>query len=255
VAKFSEVARALESSRWRMPCHQGAPAAFRGSFSGHTWQNAPRLLFLLKAAHALTGEEHWNALYQTLVRETGGSPARSRLEICADGMVFHRPDRRESWTGASSAIALRGLWEMEKDHQMRDAYARGLAASLAMAMGGVPLSAEFNNDSHAAFLSDWRILNEWWRPQASEAEAVAVAERQSRELGRLSPRRYEEFTHVREPLFAAWVATMCPDPALVGPCQPAILATLAHYDYTRLYYSQFFPAEAAWYRLSEPARQ
>jgi hypothetical protein len=234
-----------------MPCNEGAPAAFRGSFAGHTWQNAPRLLFLLKAAHALTGEGRWNDLYQELARETGGDPARSRVRICAEGMVFHQPGRRESWTGASSAIALRGLWELEKDDQMRDAYARGLAAGLAMAMGGVPLSAKFDNGSHAAFLSDWRVLNEWWKPQSSEAEAVAVAERQAKELSRLSPRRYEEFTYVREPLFAAWVATLCPDSALLEPCRPAIVAALAHYDFTRLYYSQFFPAEAAWYRLME----
>jgi hypothetical protein len=54
---------------------------------------------------------------------------------------------------------------------------------------------------------------------------------------------------MREPIFAAWVVTLCPDAAVVAPHREAILTTLAYYDYTRLRYSQFFPVEAAWYRL------
>ncbi len=253
VAKFVEVARVLESSGWRMPCNEGAPSPYRGTFAGHSWQHAPRLLFLLKATHALTGDAHWDELYRAAVAERGGDPARTRAEICAAGMVFHNAKWRASWTGASSVIALRGLWELETDAELRAAYAQGLAASAAMAAPGVPLALKFDNASQAAFLHDWRVLNEWWQPQASEAEAVEVAERQSKELGRLSPRRYAEFVHMREPLFAAWVVTLCPDAAVVGAQREAILTTLAHYDYAKLNYSQFFPAEAAWYRLQAHA--
>jgi hypothetical protein len=249
VAKFVEVARVLESTGWRMPCNTGAPSAFRGTFAGHSWQHAPRLLFLLKAAHELTGDAHWEKLYRKAVVERGGEPAQTRPQICEQGMVFHNPKWRESWTGASSATALRGLWEMETDPELKGAYERGLVASARLAAEGVPLAAKFDNHSKAAFLHDWRVLNEWWQPQASEAEAVAVAERQSKELGKRSPRRYEEFAFVREPVFAAWVTTLCPVRAAVIPHRDAILTTLAHYDYTRLNYSQFFPAEAAWFRL------
>jgi hypothetical protein len=255
VKKFAEVARVLESSQWRMPCNEGAPSAFRGTFAGHTWQHAPRLLFLLKAAHQLTGDEKWNGLYLKMAHETGGIPERTRVQICADGMVYHHPNRRESWTGASSVIALRALWEMEKAETLREAYARGLAASAKVAAGGVPLSDKFSNESKSAFLSDWRVFNEWWQPQRSEAEAVAVAQRQSKEFNRLSPRRYEEFTFVREPAFAAWIVTMCPDRSVVLAEKDAILKTLGHYDYARLNYSQFFPVEAAWYRLAEATRE
>ncbi len=59
----------------------------------------------------------------------------------------------------------------------------------------------------------------------------------------------QEFVSVREPVFAAWVMTLCPDRTLVLPHREAILKVLAHYRYDRLYYSQFFPAEAAWFRL------
>lgn len=249
VQRFAEVARVLESTGWRMPCNDGAPSPFRGTFAGHSWEHAPRLLFLLKAAHQLTGDAHWDELYRKALREPGGEPPTTRLEICERGMIFHSTKWRESWTGASGVIALRGLWELETDPEVRTAYERGLAASLRLAADGIALCRKFDNESRAAFLHDWRVLNEWWQPQASEAEAVAVAERQSKELGRLSPRRYPEFVHVREPLFAAWVVTLCPDRTLVEPHRAAILEALGHYRYERLYYSQFFPAEAAWYRL------
>jgi hypothetical protein len=93
------------------------------------------------------------------------------------------------------------------------------------------------------------MLNLWWKPQSSEADAVAVAERQARELGRLSPRRAPEFNIVRESLFSAWIVTLCPERTLVEPHRAAILAAIKHFDYKRLYYSQFFPAESAAYRL------
>ncbi len=247
IAQFSEVATVIEANGWKLPCNEGAPSPFRGSFAAHSWQCAPRLLFLLKAAHALTGDEHWAERYREAAREVGGPSGRTRVQICASGMVFHNPQWRESWTGASSVITLRGLWEMETDPAWKQSYADGLAASLKVAADGVPLATKFDNESSAAFLHDWRKLNEWWQPQSSEAEALAVAERESKELGRLSPRRYEEFVYMREPIFAAWVVTLCPDRALVEPHRGAILDTLAHYDYTRIRYSQFFPAEAAWF--------
>jgi len=240
VQKFMEIAHVLESTAWRMPC-AGPQAPFRGSFAQMTWEGAPRLLFLLKAAHALSGDKHWSDLYAAHVKE--------RVEICAAGMVFHKPPRRESWTGASGVIALRGLWELEQDGALKAAYARGLAASVKMAADGVPLAAKYDNENQQRALLDWRELNAWWRPQHSEEEAVEVAQVQSKELGARSPRRYQEFTFVREPAFAAWVVTLCPDRAEVEPHAAAILATLAHYRYERLYYSQFFPVEAAWWRL------
>jgi hypothetical protein len=138
---------------------------------------------------------------------------------------------------------------METNPEYLHAYTDGLAASLKLAAEGVKLAFQFDNDATQPCLLNWRTLNLWWQPQHSEAEAVGVAEREAKELGRLSPRRYPEFTQVREPLFAAWIVTLCPDKTLVEPHRLPILAAIEHFDYTKLYYSQFFPAEAAAYRL------
>jgi hypothetical protein len=160
---------------------------------------------------------------------------------------------RHSWTCASGIVCLRGLWEMEDNPKYLRAYTQGLAASVALAAEGIPLALQFDNDFLAPCLIDWRQLNAWWQPQHTEAEAVAVAEREARELGRLSPRRSPEFNLVRESLFASWIVTLCPDRTLVEPHREAILAAIQHFDYRRLYYSQFFPAEAAAYRLQSLA--
>jgi len=248
VAKMTEVALALAGAGWLMPCNTGAPAPFRGSFGSYTWEGAPRLLFVLKAMHDLTHDKRWLELYEKAAQDRGGAPPVSRLEICAKGMQFHGPSR-QSWTGASSVVCLRALWEMETNPEYLHAYTDGLSASLALAADGLPLAAKFDNDATQPCLLNWRTLNLWWQPQHSEAEAVGVAERQAKELGRLSPRRYPEFTYVREPLFAAWIVTLCPNRALVEPHRAAILEAIQHFDYKRLYYSQFFAAEAAAYRL------
>lgn len=249
VDRFLEIVRVMEASKWLMPCNVGAPSPFRGGCGQFNWEGAPRLLFILKAAHDLTGDAHWDQLYRQLSVEPGGDPKTTRLEICEKGMVFHNPKWRECWTGVSGVAPLRGLWEMETDPKLRELYAKGLRISAEMAIPGIELAKKFNVNSQQAFLSDWRVLNEWWRPQHSEAEAVEVANLQSKELGKRSPQRYQEFVYMREPLFAAWVTTLCPDRAVVEPHRAAILETLAHYRYDKIYFSQFFPAEAAWFRL------
>lgn len=248
IAKMRDVAEVLAGNGWLMPCNDGAPSKFRGGFKSVRWEDAPRLLFLLKAMHHLTGEEKWAELYHKLGQEKDEKMGITRLDVCATGMVFQEKSRH-SWTCAGGVACLRAMWEMETDTVLRDVYAKGLAASVMLAAEGLPLAQKFDNNTQAAFLSDWRVLNQWWQPQHSEADAVAVANAEAKQLGPLSPRRYQEFTWVREPVFAAWIVTLCPERTVVTPHREAIEATLAHYDYSRLFYSQFFPAEAAWNRL------
>ncbi|MEZ0385422.1 MAG: hypothetical protein ACAI34_00040 [Verrucomicrobium sp.] len=250
IDKMAQVANALAASGWKMPCNPPAPSPFRGTYAPFTWEAAPRLLFLCKVMNHLTGDPEWAKQYQTLAQEVGGDPALSRLQICEAGMHFHGKSR-ESWTGASGVSVLRGLWELEKDPAMKDAYARGLRASAELAAGGVVLHEKYNVDAPQKFFDDWRALNEWWRPQHSEQEAVDVAIVQVKELGKRSPQRYQEHTYVREPAFAAWIVTLCPDKAFVESQRDGILAMLSHYRFNELYYSQFFPVEMAWYRLRD----
>jgi len=248
-ARLIEVALAIEQSQWMMPCNEGAPSPTRGSFAGVGWEHAPRLLFVMKLMHELTDDAAWQQKYLAALEERNPKTQKNRLDVCRDGMLFEH-EKRHSWTCASGVICLRALWEMEKDPQLKKAYHDGLVAGARLAATSLFLHKDFDPQALQKFQGDWRVLNQWWKPQHSEQDALDVAMAQVRELGKMSPRRHREFTFVREPAYAAWLITFCPDTDLVRSLQSEIMAVVNHYDYSKLYYSQFFPVEAACYRLA-----
>lgn len=246
-AKIMEVVEALHSREWKVP-GDWPPFDGFGSFADFGWNGAPRLLFILKMAADVSGDPKWEALYRQLLAEKNRSGKATRLEICAKGMVSAR-QTHHTWTACPGAAGLRGLWELEPDPVFKAAYAKGLQASAAVAAESLAQALEFNNDDQQTFLLDWRALNSLWREQNSVKESLELAKKQLALLDSLSPRRGYEARLVREPLFAAWVVTLCPDRTVLQQHAPAILQAIRHYRYDRLYISQFFPAEAAYYRL------
>lgn len=247
IAKIIEVAEALRSHGWKIPCDR-PPFDFRGSFAGVSWWGAPRLLFLLKVTADVSGDQRWEELYRQALAEKAPSGKVTRLDLCAKGMVSAR-QTYHTWTACPGVIGLRGLWELETNPTLKAAYEQGLKASAAVAAESLPLAREFDNNDQRRFLLDWRELNSLWREQKSVSEAVTLAQEQLRLLDSLSPRRVYEVQLMREPLFAAWVVSLCPDPAVLRQHSPAILQAIRHFRCERLYTSQFFPGEAAYYRL------
>ena len=153
------------------------------------------------------------------------------------------------WTGSVSVACLRELWELEHDEAIRTKFAAGLAASAEFAATVLPKCREFANDGKSKFEGDWRKLFRYWKPQHSIAEAEEVARAQLTYKHTLSPRRREEAQFVREPAFATWVVSLCPDRAVVARHRYAALSTIAYYRYNGLRYSQFFAVESAAERL------
>jgi hypothetical protein len=228
----------------------GPPSPYRGDFTKPTWEGAPRLLFTMKAMHRFTGDARWQQLYLEAANEKVGRGQRTRIEICRKGFEFDPGQgARNSWTGSVSVSALRGLWELEEDAALREQYAEGLRASAALSATSLGLCEKFDVNGTEVFNPDWRVMNEAWKPQHSEEEAVAVANAGLRVQSRASPRLHLEKDFMREPCFAAWVVTLCPDAAFVAQHRDAILKTIAHYRPEKLHLSQFFPLESAWYRL------
>ena len=245
-AKLVEVADAIVKLNWAMPAEP--PFNKRGSFAGFEFDSAPRLLFVCKLMHALTGDAQWDTRYRTALTETGGPDKLRRLQICERGMVFYYA-KHHSWTSSTCVGAMRGLWEMEKDATTRAAYARGLQASADLALKSLPLAERFDNADTSRFEMNWRVMNALWKPQQTEKEAQDLALAQLREFMKVAPRRAKETEFIREPTAAAWVVTLAPDATVLKQRAPAIERVIAHYDYTKLYYSQFFWVEAAWWRL------
>jgi hypothetical protein len=251
VAKFVEMGNILEQHGWRMPC-DGPPSAYRGSFNAPGWEGAPRLLFVTKAMHHFTKDAQWQQKYLDAANEKVGNAQRTRLEFCRSGMVFDGSQGpRYSWTGSEGVACLRALWEMEEDPALREVYAEGLRNSAALSAQSLPLCQKFDPNNSEHFEPDWRLMNEAWKPQQSEADAVAVANAGLRVQHRVSPRLHLEKDWVREPCFAAWVVTLCPVKAFVSQHREAILRVIGHYRYEKLYLSQFFPVESAWWRLQD----
>jgi hypothetical protein len=98
---------------------------------------------------------------------------------------------------------------------------------------------------------NWRVMNADWKPQQTEQEAQDLAHVQLKNFMKLAPRRGKETAFVREPTAAAWVVTLCPDEAVLKQHRAAVEKVIAHYDYSKLYYSQFFWVEMAWERLKK----
>ncbi len=246
VERMNEVANTLVETGWRMPAEP--PFGFRGSFNGMTWGGAPRLLFVCRALHRLTGDEAWLERYRIALRERDGRDGRSRLDVCSRGLAGEEGGVRAVWTGSVSAACLRGLWEMEDDPSVRAAYEAGLRATAEAVAPLLALALEFDADRDERFEPDWRKLNELWKPQKTAEEAVAVAQAQLRMLHRLSPRRTSELKLLREAVFAAWVTALCPDANLVRGHTGAFRNLVSRLRADRLRFVSFFPVEGAWWR-------
>jgi len=241
-----DTADAIVAMKWAMPAEQ--PFGRRGGFSGFSFDSAPRMLLVCKVLHAVTGDEKWHKMYQSALAERGGKENRTRLEVCEHGMVFEYA-KYHTWTSCTCVSAVRVLWEMEKDETIRTAYAKGLQASADLAFKNLPISQQFDNADTSYFEMDWRVMNKDWKPQQTEQEAQDLAHVQLKNFMKISPRRGKETAFVREPTAAAWVVTLAPDSALLKQRRAEVEKVIAHYDYTKLYYSQFFWVDAAWERL------
>jgi len=249
IARFTEQVTILDQNGWKMPT-DGPPSKYRGSFDKPTWEGAPRLLFAMKAMHHFTGEATWRQRYLEAANERVGKGQRARIEICRTGMVFDPAQGpRHSWTGSEGVICLRALWEMESNTALKAAYDEGLRHSAELAAQSLPLIVKFDVNGTEKFDVNWRVMNQAWKPQQSEADAVEVAIAGLKLQHAASPRMHIEKDYLREPCFAAWVVTLCPNRDFVMSHRAAIERVITHYDFRRVYLSQFFPVESAWWRI------
>lgn len=246
-AKLVEVAEVFLARGWAVPAEP--PFGSRGHFGRFEFDSAPRLLFVCRLIHRITGDAAWENRYREALAERGGKENRSRLEICERGMVYHYAPRH-CWTSCTCVSALRSLWELETEADVKAAFARGLQASADLALTGLPLAEQFPQDDPRGFSGDWRTpMLPLWKPQRTAQEAADLAGAQLREFLKVSPRRGLETAFVREPTASAWVVTLAPDPAVLAERAAAVERVIARYDYSRLFYSQFFWVEGAWWRL------
>lgn len=241
-----ETAEEVVRLGWQMPAEE--PFKVRGSFNGYHFEEAARMLFTMKMLHRVTGDEKWRTMYLTELEKRGGEKQLSKREICVGGMVFWY-SKNHNWTSCAAVGGLRGLWELETDAALKADFAKGLVASAKLAAEWLSLAQQFDNADTSHFEMDWRVMNAEWKAQQNEHEAVALAQAQLKNFMKLAPRRGKETAFIREPTAAAWIVTLTADLEQLNHLAPAVGGVIAHYDYSKLYYSQFFWVEMAWERL------
>ncbi|MCA9006984.1 MAG: hypothetical protein KDA70_17030, partial [Planctomycetaceae bacterium] len=90
IAKMKTVANVLESTGWRCPGDGAFKGQFRGGYTGHLFRDAVRYLYLLRAMHAVTGDQVWLDRYQAAQAAIPEHAKKSRAEICAEGYARDR---------------------------------------------------------------------------------------------------------------------------------------------------------------------
>ncbi len=250
ITKMTEIANVYIGTEWRIPTTSYSPSKFRNSFASFNWEGAPRILFITKALYQLTSDEKWNNIYKKSVYASGGDENKTRLQLCRAGMQFEK-NKLNRWTGVSGVVDLLALWEMETDTELKKAYEEGLNASARSAAEGVRLWHQFDNKERPKFEGNWRLLNQWWKPQHSEQDALDVAQVQNSELVKMSPRRVQELNYMREPVWMSWIVTMAKDKTIIEENKEEIISLLGHFEFSQMHYSQFFPTEVVWFRLQK----
>lgn len=247
VAKMQEVAAVLQETGWRCPCDGAFTGQFRGHFHGALFRDAVRLLFMLRAMEEVVGDGIWLERYRQAAIERPKGSERTRAEICAEGYALDREaiahiDEAQLWIYVGSQGSLAKLAALETDPALRDRYRAGLDANARNARAAMSACQNFDNQDAKVFGDiHWREAFPTWRPQATQAEAEALSRVSDKAVR--GERKHYESKFMRNPLAAAAVVAL----AGGGEAREEIEATIRHYDYSRLYRSEFFLAECAFY--------
>jgi hypothetical protein len=251
VAKVREVADALESNGWRVPCDGPFKGDFRGGFQGEHFRDAARYVYLVRATYDMTGDAVWLERYRRALDEKPPGSVETRREICALGCprdlgFIPTMQKGQFWIYVGTQAGLARLAAAETDAATKAAYRRGLHVTAQFARSSVDTYAQFDNADAGHFgTADWRAANPTWFPQPTQKEAERLAKIVDHK--KRGPRKNYESTWMRHPLAAAAIVAYSGEES----ARPKILQVIRHYDYAKLNMAEFFFAEVAYYALLE----
>jgi len=251
VAKLREVAAVLQANGWRCPCDGAFRGQFRGAFAGHLFRDAVRYLFLLRALYDVTREPVWLERYQRALAERPVKSTKTRVEICATGYAADREaiknlDTTALWIYVGSQGALAQLVALETDASLRAQYHAGLIANARNARAVIEAYQHFDNQDQKVFgNANWRAVYVTWYAQATQADAERLATLADKT--KRGERKHYEARYMRNPLAAAAIIALTGD----GRERDVVERAICHYDYAKLYMSEFFFAECAYYALPQ----
>ncbi|MBC7926714.1 MAG: hypothetical protein H7039_13750 [Bryobacteraceae bacterium] len=203
-------------------------------------EQAPRMLFLVRAAQEITGDPSWNAIYREYLPE--------RLPFLRQGWSVEQL-KNNAWTAIEAVLAVDGLADLDSDPEHQAIFRDSLQRTAEAAVTRLKAHLATELDYTTVFDPDWRKMNTAWTPQRSLNEARDVARKQGLIFSRQSPRWPQERLHVGEPLNLAWMIALPRDKEHLVAHRELITGTLGRYQYDKLYVARFFAAECAWFQL------
>lgn len=246
--KLIEVVNAIRLNEWRFPSAGIFTGDFRDDLLDNRFLEAPCYLLLLRAMHEITQDDDWLQRYYMALKERPEGASLTRAEICAEGIAYDAKmwgnSRGYLWIYVMKQAALVELASLEKDPAMKAKFTEGITANKELALEFAKDFSQFDNDDEKVFgNADWRACYPVWYPQQTLQDAITIAGTGDKE--KIGTRKRYERSLMTNPLAASSIIALAGDKT---HC-PLIEKVVRHYDYSKLYLSEFFYAEFAYYAM------
>ena len=250
--KIIEVINAVRLNDWKFPSDGMFTGRFRDNLLENRFLEVSCYLFVLKAMHEITQDKTWSNKYHMALNEKPEGSERTRAEICSEGIKYEREFWKERksmsylWIYVKNQASLTELFKLEENEAIKTFYYQGLNSNREFVIQVIKDYNKFDNEDNKVFGSkNWRECYPYWYPQFNKQEAIEISG--MKDEGKVGERRAYERNYMSTPLAAAAIVALAGDNEDCKIIEQAI----CHYDYSKLYLSEFFFAEVAYYALSE----
>ncbi|MBU2904002.1 hypothetical protein KO529_04330 [Arenibacter algicola] len=245
-SKLIEVVNAIRLNNWQFPSDGLFTGKSRDDLKDDRFLEVPCYLLLLRCMYELTGDISWLNWYQNALNEAPEGGSLIRADICAQGIAYDQDmwgDRRDYlWIYVMKQASLVELAKLEKNRYIRSKFLDGINSNRTFVMEYAKEFTKFDNNDKKTFGNkEWREVYADWYPQFTIDEAINVSKLSNKD--KIGQRKGYEKVYMTSPLSAVSII------ALAGNSKDCELIDkiISHYDYSKLYLSEFFYAEFAYY--------
>ncbi|MFW6326772.1 MAG: hypothetical protein ACOC2F_00510 [Bacteroidota bacterium] len=248
--KIIEVINAVRLNDWKFPSDGMFTGRFRDNLLENRFLEVSCYLFVLKAMHEITQDKTWSNWYHMALNEKPEGSKKTRAEICSEGILYDREFWKERksmnylWIYVKNQASLAELFKLEENEAIKSLYAEGLNNNREFVMQSVKDYNKFDNEDNKVFgNTNWRECYPYWYPQFTKYEAIELSRLKDEE--KVGERKTYERDFMTTPLAAASIIALAKNSS---DCK-LIKEVISHYDYSKLYLSEFFFAKTAYYAL------
>ena len=263
---ITRVGNALYNNNFRIPSD---PVNFgiRGDYLRAPLRDICKLLFICLVMRDITKDEIWTERYEAYLYGYPEGSDKTRLSIVLEGSNLPEYDgesvfycikdgqnmeyvfgKKRKTTQISlflrvmANIAINALCELDKNTERVAMYRKMLCREVKHALTHIGRFREIHTLVFPEFNGNWRLLRDYWKPQTNTIEAGDIAWQQHVPWAKICPRAPFENAFVREPLFAACIAALSADSAVISENISLFYEILTDMPYEKLNSSTFYAA-------------